>query len=121
MGNGSSAKMITIKNKKIDNTDTLKLKNFKSRRQDYIEVEEVIKNQRNLKDGNELKEENLINTSKYNCQCDQENCKYEDWRLLKSPYIVGFNSNKIGNDIIASQRPSDCLMKDYMIIKQFKL
>jgi len=62
-----------------------------------------------------------IHKSKYPCSCGGEKCKDEDWWQNKNPYIVGLNSSKITPNIIASQRPSTCLIRHYMLIKQFKL
>jgi len=60
--------------------------------------------------------------TKNNCSCGGKKCKKEDWlQQTKPPFILGLNSSKITNNIIASQRPSSCLIVHYSLIKQFKL
>jgi len=63
--------------------------------------------------------ENEFKFTTNKCKCG-ENCKEEDWMTQTNPYIVGINSSKITSNLIASQRPSTCLMKHYSLIKQFK-
>ena len=54
--------------------------------------------------------------------CGGKNCKNEDYTRheRKDPAIIGLNSDLIDENIYASQRPSNTLIKKYNIIKQFK-
>ena len=52
--------------------------------------------------------------------CGGKNCKHEDFRLHKNPAIYGLNSDKIDDNIYASQRPANSLIKEYNLISKFK-
>ena len=52
--------------------------------------------------------------------CGGKNCKHEDFRNHKNPAIYGLNSDKIDDNIYASQRPSNSLIKKYNLISKFK-
>ena len=52
--------------------------------------------------------------------CGGKNCKHENFLNHKNPAIYGLNSDKIGENIYASQRPSDSLIKKYNLISKFK-
>ena len=52
--------------------------------------------------------------------CGGKNCKHENFRNHKNPAIYGLNSDKIDNNIYASQRPSNSLIKKYNLISKFK-
>ena len=52
--------------------------------------------------------------------CGGKNCKHENFRNHKNPAIFGLNSDKIDNNIYASQRPSNTLIKQYNLISKFK-
>ena len=52
--------------------------------------------------------------------CGGKNCKHEDFRNHKNPAIYGLNSDKIDDNIYASQRPSNSLIKEYNLISKFK-
>jgi len=102
----------------IDNDK--KITTLKSRRKVFIEELSKTKNFLTVENINEDKSNNEEEDLRFKCRCDPENCKFEDWRLIQAPYIVGLNSSKIGNNLIASQRPSSCLVKDFKLIEQFK-
>ena len=52
--------------------------------------------------------------------CGGKNCKHENFLNHKNPAIYGLNSDKIGENIYASQRPSNSLIKKYNLISKFK-
>ena len=52
--------------------------------------------------------------------CGGKNCKHENYRNHKNPAIIGLNSDKIDDNIFASQRPSNSLIKTYNLISKFK-
>ena len=52
--------------------------------------------------------------------CGGKNCKYENFRNHKNPAIYGLNSDKIDDNIYASQRPANSLIKEYNLISKFK-
>lgn len=57
--------------------------------------------------------------------CGGKDCVYEDYRKWKSHKnthlaIEGLFSNWVGDEIVATQRPSSRLIKEFNIIKQFK-
>lgn len=52
--------------------------------------------------------------------CGGKNCKHENFRNHKNPAIYGLNSDKIDDNIYASQRPSNTLIKKYDLINRFK-
>ncbi len=52
--------------------------------------------------------------------CGGKNCKHEDYRNHKNPAIEGLNSDKIDDNIYASQRPSNSLIKEFNLISKFK-
>lgn len=83
-------------------------------------------NQPNKSNSNYIKNENIfINDFKDKVRCffcGGKKCKYENF-LENENYpnaIKGLNSNFITEDIIASQRPSDSLIKKYDLVRQFK-
>ena len=52
--------------------------------------------------------------------CGGKNCKHENFLNHKNPAIYGLNSDKIDENIYASQRPSNSLIKKYDLISKFK-
>ena len=52
--------------------------------------------------------------------CGGKNCKHENFRNHKNPAIYGLNSDKIDDNIYASQRPANSLIKEYNLISKFK-
>ena len=52
--------------------------------------------------------------------CGGKNCKHENFLNHKNPAIHGLNSDKIDDNIFASQRPSNSLIKKYDLISKFK-
>jgi hypothetical protein len=52
--------------------------------------------------------------------CAGSSCKSENWLNHKDPAIKGLNSDYITSNLFASQRPSNRLIIEYNIIKQFK-
>ena len=52
--------------------------------------------------------------------CGGKNCKHENFRNHQNPAIYGLNSDKIDDNIYASQRPSNTLIKKYDLINKFK-
>ncbi|KAL9658082.1 hypothetical protein ABK040_012996 [Willaertia magna] len=62
--------------------------------------------------------------------CKGKNCKFEDYLKTEIPYesvdgsnmiaIKGLNSHYVTSNIIASQRPSSRLIREFKIIEQFK-
>ena len=52
--------------------------------------------------------------------CGGKNCKHENFLNHKNPAIHGLNSDKIDDNIYASQRPSNSLIKKYDLISKFK-
>ena len=59
--------------------------------------------------------------TKFICKfCGGPPCPHEDWTRIKRPAIKGLNSNWINDDIVASQRLGEKLIKQHDIIGQFK-
>jgi putative component of toxin-antitoxin plasmid stabilization module len=52
--------------------------------------------------------------------CGGKSCAHEDWKTIKNPALQGLNSNWINNDIVASQRLSNRLIKEFDLMAQFK-
>ena len=52
--------------------------------------------------------------------CGGKNCKHEDFTLHKNPAIYGLNSDKIDENIYASQRPANSLIEKYNLVSKFK-
>ena len=52
--------------------------------------------------------------------CGGKSCKHEDFKKHKNPAIYGLNSDKIDDNIYASQRPANSLIKEYNLISKFK-
>ena len=52
--------------------------------------------------------------------CGGKNCKHENFLNHKNPAIQGLNCDKIDDNIYASQRPSNSLIKNYDLITKFK-
>lgn len=57
--------------------------------------------------------------------CSGRKCRFERWSSLSpevqaSAAIEGLNSNWVGDNVIASQRPSTSLFLKYLLIQQFK-
>eukprot|EP00743_Colponemidia_sp_Colp-15_P008999 GILK01009820.1.p1 GENE.GILK01009820.1~~GILK01009820.1.p1 ORF type:complete len:635 (-),score=87.68 GILK01009820.1:167-2071(-) len=52
--------------------------------------------------------------------CGGKACKHEDWTRHANPAIKGLNSDWVGTSLLAMQRPSSRLLKEYQIIDQFK-
>ena len=54
--------------------------------------------------------------------CGGKSCKHEDfhYNLNNNNAIKGLHSNFITENVIASQRPSEVLIKDYTLLSQFK-
>ena len=52
--------------------------------------------------------------------CGGASCKHENWIHHPNPAIRGLNSDQITNDVYASQRFSNRLIKEYKLINQFK-
>ena len=52
--------------------------------------------------------------------CGGKNCKHENFKNHANPAIYGLNSDKIDDNIFASQRPANSLIKEYDLIKKFK-
>jgi hypothetical protein len=51
--------------------------------------------------------------------CGGKKCRHEDWRVNPNSAIRGLNSDWITPNILATQRPSSRLIKEYGIIDQF--
>jgi hypothetical protein len=52
--------------------------------------------------------------------CGGEKCKHENWKNHEYPAIRGLHSDYITEEVIASQRPSSVLVRDYNLINVFK-
>ena len=52
--------------------------------------------------------------------CGGKACKHEDFTLHKNPAIYGLNSDKIDDNIYASQRPANSLIEKYNLVSKFK-
>ena len=52
--------------------------------------------------------------------CGGKTCKHEDFTLHKNPAIYGLNSDKIDDNIYASQRPANSLIEKYNLVSKFK-
>ena len=52
--------------------------------------------------------------------CGGKSCKHEDYRNHHNPAIKGLNSDKIDDNIYASQRPANSLIKEHNLISKFK-
>ena len=58
---------------------------------------------------------------KFLCRfCGGRSCKYEDWTKNPDPAIKGLNCDYVTPYIVASQRMSTRLMREYQIIPQFR-
>ena len=87
-----------------------------------------INNNNNNNNNNTIKPVNLIsNEPLYSLKetlictfCGGKNCKHENFRNHKNPAIYGLNSDKIDDNIFASQRPANSLIRDYNLISKFK-
>jgi hypothetical protein len=51
--------------------------------------------------------------------CGGSSCKHEDWTKCTNPAIKGLHSNWITDHLIASQRLSDRIIKEYSVVEQF--
>ena len=87
-----------------------------------------IANINNNNNNNTIKPVNLIsNEPLYSLKetlicafCGGKNCKHENFRNHKNPAIYGLNSDKIDDNIYASQRPANSLIREYNLISKFK-
>lgn len=79
--------------------------------------------------GNEAKVDSFLDRARHGIHCSLfcggVKCKHEDWTLYTDrknvhPAIEGLNSNWVGDNVIASQRPSTSLFLKYLLIQQFK-
>jgi hypothetical protein len=52
--------------------------------------------------------------------CGGKSCAVEDWTRSENKYIKGLNSSLIYETMIAGQRPSTRLIKEFDIMQQFK-
>jgi len=52
--------------------------------------------------------------------CGGKTCKHENYLSYPNSAIKGLNSDWITNNILATQRPSSRIIKQFDIIKQFK-
>lgn len=53
--------------------------------------------------------------------CGGATCKREDWRRQTDPSAIkGLHSNWVTDDVLAMQRPSSRLMREYSILAQFQ-
>jgi len=52
--------------------------------------------------------------------CGGKTCKHENYLTYPNSAITGLNSDWITNNILATQRPSTRIIKEFNIIKQFK-
>lgn len=50
--------------------------------------------------------------------CFGKSCKHEDWTCLENPAIKGLNSNYITDRIIASQRLSTRLIREFDLLQK---
>ncbi|CUI15485.1 phosphatase, putative [Bodo saltans] len=78
---------------------------------------------------NEAKVDSFIDRARQGIHCSLfcggVKCKHEDWNVCKDrknvhPAIEGLNSNWVGDEVIASQRPSTSLFLKHLLIQQFK-
>lgn len=78
---------------------------------------------------NEAKVDSFIDRARQGIHCSLfcggVKCKHEDWNVCKDrknvhPAVEGLNSNWVGDEVIASQRPSTSLFLKYLLIQQFK-
>jgi hypothetical protein len=52
--------------------------------------------------------------------CGNINCKYENWKLNHNKNAIdGLHSNFINPNILATQRPTERIIKEYDLINQF--
>ena len=59
--------------------------------------------------------------NKFRCVfCGGRSCKHEDWTQHPSPALRGLNSDWITDSILATQRLSSRLLKEFSILDQFK-
>lgn len=76
--------------------------------------------QKSTKENLEI-DSNFTKKAKLIClMCGGKSCAHEDWKTIKNPALQGLNSNWINNDIVASQRLSNRLIKEFDIMAQFK-
>lgn len=60
--------------------------------------------------------------NKFRCVfCGGRSCKHENWTLHKNPALEGLNSDWITENILATQRLSSRLIKEFKILEQFKV
>jgi len=52
--------------------------------------------------------------------CGGKSCRHENWLNNKNAVIKGLDSDWITDDILAMQRPSSRLIKEFDIVQQFK-
>ena len=52
--------------------------------------------------------------------CGGKNCKHENYKNHQNPAIIGLNSDQIDDNIYASQRPANSLIKEFNLISKFK-
>ena len=52
--------------------------------------------------------------------CGGKSCKHENFKNHPNPAIYGLNSDKIDDNIYASQRPANSLIKQFNLISKFK-
>ena len=118
-----SPHIISDRSKPVYNNSALiKTTQSKSRRNAFINKispETKTESKLDLDELSFLQKNNEFNYVTKLCYCG-EYCIEEDWMTQTNPFIVGLNSSKITNNLIASQRPSTCLIKHYSLIKQFK-
>ena len=90
---------------------------------------EFRKNRSNLNDNNKNNNNNnlISNEPLFSLKetvicvfCGGKSCKHEDFRNHKNPAIYGLNSDRIDDNIFASQRPANSLIKEYNLIAKFK-
>ena len=82
----------------------------------------------NKNKGNNLNQKNIISNDPlfslketFICVfCGGKSCKHEDYRNHQNPAIKGLNSDKIDDNIYASQRPANSLIKEHNLIAKFK-
>lgn len=52
--------------------------------------------------------------------CGGKSCKHENWLTQTESAIKGLNSDWVSNNILAMQRPSSRLIKEFDVVQQFK-
>ena len=75
-----------------------------------------------INDCSKCRDENLyLFKDKFRCLfCGGKNCPNEDYRNNPHTPIIGLNCDLIDNDVYASQRPSNVLIKKYNLTEKFK-